>query len=79
LTAATYILKLLSKGYTKDQIIYGKFNGDMQLVCAWIDFLKDKNWVVEKENIIDGTDLKVTKKGKMWLTRFESAHIKVKN
>jgi len=79
LTAATCILKWLSKGYGKDQIIYGKFNGDIQIVSLWIDFLKDKNWIEEKEDSVDGTDFKVTKKGKTWLNRFESADIKVKN
>jgi len=79
LTAATCILKLLSKGYSKEQIIYGKFNGDIQIVSLWIDFLKDKNWIEEREDSVDGTDFKVTKKGKTWLNRFESADIKVKN
>jgi predicted transcriptional regulator len=74
LTAATCIIKWLSKGHTKDQIIYDKFNGDKQLVSAWIDFLKDNHWVEEKE---DGADLKVTKNGKTWLNRFECAAIKI--
>jgi predicted transcriptional regulator len=72
-------LKWLSKGYGKDPIIYEKFNGDIQIVSLWIDFLKDKNWIEEKEDSVDGTDFKVTKKGKTWLNRFESADIKVKN
>jgi hypothetical protein len=77
LTAATSILKWLSQGYTKDQV-YKKFNGDIQLVCAWIDFLKYKQWIVEaqKENDL-GTGMRVTKEGKIWLKRFESANIKV--
>ena len=77
LTAATCILKWLSQGYTRDQV-YEKFNGDMQLVCAWIDFLKDKQWIVEsqKENDLC-TVMRVTKEGKIWLKRFESANIKV--
>jgi hypothetical protein len=79
LTGATYILKCLSKGYSKNQIILEKFSGDRQLVSAWIEFLKDKNWVVEKQakekEDEDGTNLKVTKKGKMWLNRFKSADI----
>jgi hypothetical protein len=81
LTAATYILKCLSKGYTKDQI-YANFNDDIRLVSVWIDFLKDKKWIVQlkKEDGDDGvdrTDFKVTKEGKTWLNRFESANIKV--
>jgi hypothetical protein len=81
LTAATYILKCLSKGYTKDQI-YANFNDDIRLVSVWIDFLKDKKWIVQlkKEDGDDGVDrtgLKVTKEGKTWLKRFESANIKV--
>lgn len=77
LAAATSILKWLSQGYTKDQV-YKKFNGDIQLVCAWIDFLKDKQWIVEaqKENDLR-TGMRVTKEGKIWLKRFESANIKV--
>jgi hypothetical protein len=43
------------KRYGKDQIIYGKFNGDIQIVSLWIDFLKDKNWIDEKEDSVDGT------------------------
>ena len=69
----------LSKGYSKNQIIHEKFEGDRQLVSAWIEFLKDKNWVVQKEkeekekdNDVVDTNLKVTKKGKMWMNRFES-------
>jgi hypothetical protein len=81
LTAATYFLKWLSKGYTKDQI-YAKFNGDIRLVSTWIDFLKDKKWIVQVkkedgDDEIDWTGLKVTKEGKTWLKRFESANIKV--
>lgn len=79
LTAATCILKWLSKGYTKDQI-YAKFNGDIQLFSTWIDFLKDKKWIVQvkaPDDDIDSTGLKVTKEGKTWLKRFESAHIKL--
>jgi hypothetical protein len=72
-------LKCLSKGYSKNQIIHEKFEGDRQLVSAWIEFLKDKNWVVQKEkeekekddDVVD-TNLKVTKKGKIWMNRFES-------
>jgi FtsZ-binding cell division protein ZapB len=80
LTGAAYILKCLAKGYSKNQIIHEKFEGDRQLVSTWIEFLKDKNWVVEKEkeekekdddDVVD-TNLKVTKKGKMWMNRFES-------
>ena len=78
LTGAACILKCLSKGYSKNQIIHEKFEGDGQLVSVWIEFLKDKNWVVEKEvkekekDDVDDTNLKVTKKGKMWMNRFES-------
>jgi len=75
LTAA-YILKWLSKGYTKDQI-YAKFNGHIQLSSTWIDFLKDKKWIVQVKGEDDDTGLKVTKEGKTWLKRFESAHIKL--
>jgi hypothetical protein len=73
LTGAACIMRYLSKGYSKNQIIHEKF-GDRQLVCAWIEFLKDKNWVVEKDDIGD-TNLKVTKEGKMWMNRFESVDI----
>ncbi|HET7285754.1 MAG TPA: hypothetical protein VFI70_13810 [Nitrososphaeraceae archaeon] len=76
LTAAAYILKWLSKGYTKDQI-YAKFNGDIQLFSTWIDFLKVKKWIVQVKGEDDDSDLKVTKEGKTWLKRFESAHIKL--
>ena len=76
LTAAAYILKWLSKGYTKDQI-YAKFNGDIQLFSTWIDFLKDKKWIVQVKGEDDDSVLKVTKEGKTWLKRFESAHIKL--
>ena len=69
----------MSKGYSKDQIIREKFEGDRQLVSAWIEFLKDKNWIVEKEvkekDDVDDTNLKVTKKGKIWLNKFESVDI----
>ena len=79
LTGAAYILKCITKGYSKNQIIHEKFEGDRQLVFAWIEFLKDKNWVVEKEvkekDDVDDTNLKVTKKGKMWLNKFESVDI----
>ena len=79
LTGAAYILKCITKGYSKKQIIHEKFEGDRQLVSAWIEFLKDKNWVVEKEvkekDDVDDTNLKVTKKGKMWLNKFESVDI----
>jgi hypothetical protein len=72
-------LKCLSKGYSKNQIIHEKFEGDRQLVSAWIEFLKDKNWIVEKEvkekDDVDDTNLKVTKKGKIWLNKFESVDI----
>ena len=54
-------------------------NSNSRLRTLWIDFLKDKNWIEEKEDSVDGTDFKVTKKGKTWLNRFESADIKVKN
>jgi hypothetical protein len=74
LTGAACIMKYLSKGYSKNQIIHEKFEGDRQLVCAWIEFLKDKNWVVEKDDV-DDTNLKVTKEGKMWMNRFESVNI----
>ena len=74
LTGASCILKCLSKGYSKNQIIHEKFEGDRQLVSAWIEFLKDKNWVVEKDDV-DNTNLKVTKEGKMWMNRFESVSI----
>jgi hypothetical protein len=73
LTGAACIMRYLSKGYSKNQIIHEKF-GDRQLVCAWIEFLKDKNWVVEKDDVGD-TNLKVTKEGKMWMNRFESVDI----
>jgi predicted transcriptional regulator len=76
LTAAAYILKWLSKGYTKDQI-YAKFNGDIQLFSTWIDFLKVKKWLVQVKGEDDDSVLKVTKEGKTWLKRFESAHIKL--
>ncbi len=76
LTAATYILKWLSKGYTKDQI-YAKFNCDIQLFSTWIDFMKDKKWIVQVKKEDNGTGLKVTKEGKTWLKRFESAHIRL--
>lgn len=80
LTGASCILKCLSKGYSKNQIIHEKFEGDRQLVSAWIEFLKDKNWVVQKEkeekekddDVMVDTNLKVTKKGKIWMNRFES-------
>jgi hypothetical protein len=80
LTGAAYILKCLTKGYSKNQIIHEKFEGDRQLVSAWIEFLKDKNWVVEKEvkekdDVDDDTNLKVTKEGKMWMNKFESVDI----
>jgi hypothetical protein len=73
LTGAACIMRYLSKGYSKNQIIHEKF-GDRQLVCAWIEFLKDKNWVAEKDDV-DDTNLKVTKEGKMWMNRFESVDI----
>lgn len=76
LTAAAYILKWLSKGYTKDQI-YAKFNGDIQLFSTWIDFLKVKKWLIQVKGEDDDSVLKVTKEGKTWLKRFESAHIKL--
>ena len=81
LAAATYILKWLSKGTPGDQIEAG-FNGDIRVVSPWINFLKDKRWIVQVkkedgEDDIDRTDLKVTKEGKTWLKRFESANIKV--
>ena len=82
LTAATCILKWLLKGYTKDQIVYSKFNGNRQLVSAWINFLKDSHWVEEEQQqnlAIDSNNLKVTKKGKIWLKRFESAAIRISN
>lgn len=79
LTGAAYILKCITKGYSKNQIIREKFEGDRKLVSAWIEFLKDKNWVVEKEvkekDDVDDTNLKVTKKGKTWLNKFESVDI----
>src|SRR5436189_6461345 len=79
LTGASCILKCLSKGYSKNQIIHEKFEGDRQLVSAWIEFLKDKNWVVEKDvrekDHMDDTNLEVTKKGKMWMNRFEAVDI----
>jgi hypothetical protein len=71
LSQATYILKCLSEGYSKDQI-YSVFNGDIQLVSIWIDFLKDKHWI-EKEGpkdvtgSYDETKLKVSENGKKWL------------
>lgn len=80
LAAATCILKCLYKGYTKDQIINGKFNGDEGLVSVWLDFLRDKHWVEEEEDAVvvaSNTNFKVTKKGKTWLKRLESASIKV--
>jgi predicted transcriptional regulator len=78
LTAATCILKCLYKGYSKDQIINGKFNSDSQLVSIWIDFLRDKHWIEDEEkHDANSTDLKLTKKGKTWLKRFESASINI--
>ena len=71
LSQATYILKCLSEGYSKDQI-YRVFNGDIQLVSIWLDFLKDKHWI-EKEgpkNVTgscDETKLNVSEDGKKWL------------
>src|ERR1051326_7799804 len=76
LTAAAYILKWLSKGYTKDQI-YAKFNGDIQLFSAWIDFLEDKKWLVQVKGEDDDSGFKVKKERKTWLKKFESAHIKL--
>ena len=64
-------LKCLSEGYSKDQI-YRVFNGDIQLVSIWIDFLKDKHWI-EREGpkdvtgSYDETKLKVSEDGKKWL------------
>ena len=73
-------MKCLSKGYSKNQIIHEKFEGDRQLVSASIEFLKDKNWIVEKEvkeedDVDDDTNLKVTKEGKRWMNKFESVDI----
>ena len=50
LAAVTCILKLLSKRYSKDEIIYEKFDGDVKLVSTWIQFLKEKHWIVEEKN-----------------------------
>ncbi|HET7283890.1 MAG TPA: hypothetical protein VFI70_04325 [Nitrososphaeraceae archaeon] len=72
LTAATCILKCLAKGYSQDQIVEGKFDGNRQLVSTWIAFLKDKHWVDEEKDTTPADNLKVTKKGKTWLKRFES-------
>jgi hypothetical protein len=77
LSQATYILKCLSEGYSKDQI-YHVFNGDIQLVSIWIDFLKDKHWI-EKEGpkdvtVSDNEDkLKVSENGKKWLESMTQA------
>ncbi|MGA8913649.1 MAG: hypothetical protein WCF06_04055 [Nitrososphaeraceae archaeon] len=81
LAAVTCILKLLSKRYSKDEIIYEKFDGDVKLVSTWIQFLKEKHWVVEEKNEDDHkvTNLRITKEGKIWLNRFESADIKINN
>jgi hypothetical protein len=50
LTGAIYILKCLSDGLSKDQIIYDIFEGDRQLVFIWIEFLKNHHWLVENES-----------------------------
>ena len=46
-----------------------------------IQFLKEKHWVVEEKNEDDHkvTNLRITKEGKIWLNRFESADIKINN
>jgi predicted transcriptional regulator len=65
LTQAILILKCLSDGQNKHQIIYGKFNGDMQLVSTWIDFLKEMSWLKEST----AGQLEITKEGKTWISR----------
>jgi len=60
-----FILKCLSDGQTKHQIIYDKFNGDRQRVSKWIDFLIEMRWL--KENT-DG-QLEITEGGKTWISR----------
>jgi hypothetical protein len=50
LTGAIYILKCLSDGLSKDQIISDIFEGDRQLVFIWIEFLKNHHWLEENEN-----------------------------
>jgi predicted transcriptional regulator len=65
LTQAIFILKCLSYGQTKHQIVYGKFNGDMQLVSIWVNFLKEMGWL--KENT-EG-QLEITEEGKTWISK----------
>jgi hypothetical protein len=71
LTQAIFILKCLSDGQNKHQIIYDKFNGDVQLVSMWMDFLKEMSWL--KENTAG--ELEITEAGKTWIGKCHFAII----
>jgi hypothetical protein len=70
LTAAVYILKCFSKGYSKQYITNDLFKGDEQLVSKWIDFLKDIRWL--REGARD-TKFIVSENGKKWMKRYDFA------
>lgn len=44
LRQAFYILKLISEGRGRDEIVE-EFDGDEQLVSIWINYLKERNYL----------------------------------
>jgi hypothetical protein len=72
LTGAIYILKCLSDGLSKDQIISDIFEGDRQLVFIWIEFLQNHHWLEENENSNPGDHgrVKITYEGSKLISEY---------
>jgi hypothetical protein len=72
LTAAVYILKCVSEGKSRDQIVNNNFKGNRQLASIWINFLKANHWL-EQNKAVANSKISVSEEGKKWLRRYEFA------
>ena len=68
LHAAIRILKCLSKGESKEQLVK-EFDNDEQLVSMWISFLLHNRWMIndnpDKEHWV------ITDKGRDWIDKYD--------
>jgi predicted transcriptional regulator len=68
LHAAIHILKCLSSGESKKQLVKD-FDGDEQLVSMWMSFLLHNRWMIkddpEKDHWV------TTDKGQDWIDKYE--------
>lgn len=56
---AVYILKCISEGHAKSEILWDNFDRDLQLVSMWISFLENDGYL-EENNL---SELAVTDNG----------------